>query len=130
MLWRLTREAGRRRPRCHRIPQPAGLEGRLQILGYLLLETGKPAEAEAEYRTAMAIQQKLADNQPAVPDYRKRLEWSHVNLGLRLLDTGKPAAAEAEYRQALAIREKLADDHPAVADNRSRLAGGHDGSPT
>ena len=31
-----------------------------------LAQTGKPAEAEAEYRQAMALYQKLADDDPAV----------------------------------------------------------------
>ena len=43
--------------------------------------TGKSSEAEAEYRKALAIQQKLADDNPAVADFRSRLASSHNNLG-------------------------------------------------
>ena len=35
--------------------------------------TGKPAEAEAEFRKGLAIQQKLADDNPAVTDFRSSL---------------------------------------------------------
>ena len=46
--------------------------------------TGKPAEAEAEFRKGLAIQQKLADDNPAVTDFRSRLASSHNNLGVLL----------------------------------------------
>ena len=69
----------------------------------LLSKTGKPAEAEAEYRKALAIWQKLADDNPAVTDFRSSLACSHRNLGDLLSKTGKPAEAEAEFRKALAI---------------------------
>ena len=95
-------------------------------LGILLSETGRPAEAEAEYRTALAIQQKLADDNPAVTEFRSDLAGSHNNLGNLLSADGQAAEAEAEYRAALAIQQKLADDNPAVTDFRSRLANSHD----
>ena len=81
--------------------------------------------AEAEYRTALAIQQKLADENPAVTDFRGRLSDSHNSLGILLWETGKTAAAEAEYRTAAAIQQKLADDNPAVTDFRIRLGASH-----
>ena len=91
----------------------------------LLSNTGKPAEAEAEYRKALALWQKLADDDPAVTDFRSSLADSHLNLGNLLSKTGKPAEAEAEYRKALAIQQKLADDNPAVTGFRSGLADSH-----
>ena len=39
-------------------------------LGILLSETGRPSEAEAEHRKAIALYQRLADDNPAVPGYR------------------------------------------------------------
>ena len=75
-------------------------------LGTLLSNTGKPSEAEAEYRTAMAIEQKLADDNPAVTQFRSTLAGSHHNLGSLLSATGKPSEAEAEYRKAIAISEE------------------------
>ena len=94
-------------------------------LGILLSDTGKPAEAEAEFRKALAIRQKLADDNPAVTEFRSGLADSHNDLGILLSNTGKPAEAEAEFRKALAIWQKLADDNPAVTGFRSNLAGSH-----
>ena len=96
-----------------------------RALADLLSKTGKPAEAEAEYRKALAIRQKLADDNPAVTGFRSSLADSHFDLGILLSNTGKPAEAEAEYRKALAIRQKLADDNPAVTGFRSGLADSH-----
>ena len=83
-------------------------------LGSLLSATGKPSEAEAEYRRAIAISQKVVDSNPAVTDFRVFLANHHTQLGNMLSNTGKPSEAEAEHRKALRIRQKLADDSPAV----------------
>ena len=114
-------EAGRRQPRRHRLPQRPGGQPRAASAS-CCRDTGKPAEAEAEFRKALAIRQKLADDNPAVTDFRSRLADSHINLGILLSETGKPAEAEAEYRKALAIRQKLADDNPSVIDFRGGLS--------
>ena len=58
-------------------------------LGILLSSTGKPSEAEAEYRKALAIQQKLADDNPAVTEFRSRLALSHNNLGCAAVEYGQ-----------------------------------------
>ncbi len=94
-------------------------------LGLLLAYLGKQAEAEAEYRKALAIYEKLAADFPAVPAYRQELAASYLNLGLLLVGLGKRAEAEAEYRQALAIQERLAADFPTVPEYRQHLATGH-----
>jgi hypothetical protein len=57
---------------------------------------GKPSEAEAKLRTALAIRQKLADDNPAVTEFRSQLALSHNNLGSVLARKGKPLEAEAE----------------------------------
>jgi tetratricopeptide (TPR) repeat protein len=72
-------------------------------LGLLLKNTGKPAEAEAEYRKAQAIFQKLADASPDVNVFRANLAECHYNLGDLLSATGKPAEAVADYRKALEL---------------------------
>src|SRR5262245_8825625 len=94
-------------------------------LAVLLMETGKPAEALEAFRKALAIQQKLADANPAVAGYRSDLALSHNNIGMVLLRTGKPEEALTAWREALAINQKLADAHPAVAECQSALAGTH-----
>ncbi len=96
----------------------------------LLSETGKPAEAEAECRKALAIRQKLADDNPAVTEFRTRLAHSHYNLGDLLSKTGKPAEAEAEFRKAMALHQKLADDDPAITDFRDSWRGATTTSPS
>ena len=91
-------------------------------LADLLSKTGKPAEAEAEFRKALAIRQKLADDNPAATGFRSGLADSHFDLGILLSNTGKPAEAEAEFRKALAIRQKLVDDNPSDIDLRDGLS--------
>ena len=48
-----------------------GLANSHMYLGNVLSLTGKPAEAEAELRTALAIYQKLADENPAFTVFRR-----------------------------------------------------------
>ena len=47
-------------------------------MGKLRSHTGKPLEAEAELHKAMAIQQKLADDNPAVIGFRLFLAFGHI----------------------------------------------------
>jgi tetratricopeptide (TPR) repeat protein len=91
-------------------------------LGLLLSDLGKRPEAEAEYRQALALPEKLASDFPGVPRYREELARSHNNLGNLLSDLGKRPEAEAEYRQALALQEKLATDFPTLPQYREQLA--------
>ncbi len=88
----------------------------------MLRETGNPAEALQEYQKALAIQQRLADANPAVTDFQRRLASFHSNIGIVLRDTRKPAEALQEFQKALAITQKLADANPAVTDFQRRLA--------
>ena len=94
-------------------------------LGDSAVGTGKAPEAEAEYRQALAIQQKLADDNPAVTEFRSSWPTATTTSASCWRETGKASEAEAEYREALAIQRKLADDNPAVTDFRSRLAHSH-----
>ena len=84
--------------------------------------TGNSSAAECEFRNALAIQQKLADDNPAVTLFRSRLSSSHINLGWLLSNMGKTSNAEAEYREALALEQKLADDNPAILKFQRDLA--------
>ncbi len=88
-------------------------------------ETGSHAAAEAEFRTALAIQQKLADDNPAVTEFRSGLATSHMRLARAFSFMGKSSDGEAEFRTALAIQRKLAGDNPAVTEFRSQLALSH-----
>jgi len=98
-----------------------GLADTFDELGILLWEAHKSAEAVPEYRAAIAIQQRLTEDNPTA-EFRQVLANSHSHLGLALQSIGKHAEAEAEIRTAAAIDQKLVDDHPAVAVFRRNLA--------
>src|SRR5262249_26815589 len=91
-------------------------------LGALLSDLDKREQAEAAYRQALTLREKLVADFPAVPQYRLELARSHNNLGYLLAGLGKRAESEAAYRQALAILEKLAADFPAVPQYRQDVA--------
>jgi eukaryotic-like serine/threonine-protein kinase len=91
-------------------------------IGYLLAEEGKSAEAHQAHQKALAIRQKLADANPAVPGYQNDLAATHCNMGHVLSDAGKPEEALTALRKALAIWQKLADANPAVAEFQDVLA--------
>ena len=46
----------------------------------------------------------MADDNPAVSEFRNSLTLSHNNLDWLLQQTGKAVEAEAEYRKALEIQ--------------------------
>ena len=94
-------------------------------LGGLLDDLGKRGDAEAEYRAALTIQEKLAADFPTVPEYRRELADSHNNLGVLLAGHGKWGEAEAEYRADLTISEKLAADFPGVPNYQIGLGGSY-----
>jgi tetratricopeptide (TPR) repeat protein len=94
-------------------------------LGVLLADLGRRPEAEAQYRRALALQEKLAAQFPAVPQYRDDLAGSHDNLGLLLAGLGKRPEAEEQYRRALALKEKLAAEFPAVPRYQVALGGAY-----
>jgi serine/threonine protein kinase/tetratricopeptide (TPR) repeat protein len=89
----------------------------------------RETEAVAEFRTAIKfhrtaikLQQRLADERPDIPDYRQRLAGSHQGLGEVLQSQSKRVEAEAHYRLAIEGFRRLADEHPDVPMYRSRLA--------
>jgi tetratricopeptide (TPR) repeat protein len=93
-------------------------------LGQLLKETGRLAEAEAEYRAAVLVRRKLVGESPGVNSWRE-LAFTQARLGRLLKDTGRSRVAEAEYRAALAILKELVRRNPGVPVYRDDLAGGH-----
>src|SRR5262249_31928963 len=71
-LARADREALAAGPRVSKDAR-RGLADMLNELGIVLWQSDKPAEAEPEFRTALAIQQKLADENPTDTDVRNFL---------------------------------------------------------
>jgi tetratricopeptide (TPR) repeat protein len=94
-------------------------------LGIVLSDMGKTSEGLKEYQQALAIRQKLADSNPAIPAFQINLVATHLNIGDVLRDTGHPADALNEYQKALAIAQKLADGDPAVTQFQRGLAASH-----
>ena len=93
-----------------------------QFIANTKTTVGRKAETDAEYRAALAIQQKLAADNPAVTRFQSRLASSHQKIGWLLSETGKTAEAMESFRRALEIGQKLADDNPAVPGYRNGLA--------
>ena len=113
-------EAGRRQSHPHRLPPPPGTQ--LQRLRPAVASDGQGGGGEAEFRKALALYQELVNANPAVPEFRSFLAYSHFNLGYLLWDTGESSEAAAEYGRALVLRQKLTDDYPAIPRFQGELA--------
>jgi tetratricopeptide (TPR) repeat protein len=87
-------------------------------LGSLLANLGKRPEAEAAFRRAVDLHEKLAAEFPGVPQHRHQVAGSLNNLGNLLVGLGKSAEAEAAYRRGLDFYERLAAEFPAVPEYR------------
>ncbi len=85
-------------------------------------KAGKVAEAQAAYRKAIALQQKLARDFPNIPSYRFDLAGSHLGLADVFRQTGRLKEAEAGIREAVALLERLVAEFPAVGPYRQELA--------
>jgi tetratricopeptide (TPR) repeat protein/tRNA A-37 threonylcarbamoyl transferase component Bud32 len=96
-------------------------------IGYVLRQTGKPAEALESYQKALAIWQKLADANPAVARYQRDLAQIHTHIGLLVLMwMGKPEEALTAFRTASDIMQKMVDANPADIGFQYGLAIIHD----
>ncbi|QEH31636.1 Serine/threonine-protein kinase PknD [Aquisphaera giovannonii] len=82
-------------------------------LGYLQYHTGHPEEALATLDRARALEQALADREPATPRYPRLLAMISRCTGEALDALGRPGAEEA-YRRSVGILEKLTAAHPDV----------------
>ncbi len=74
-------------------------------LGVERWQMGKPAEAETEFRTALAIQQRLVDENPSLSFNRDRLGCCLIYLGDVLRSLGRAADAKGWYERAIALKE-------------------------
>jgi serine/threonine protein kinase/WD40 repeat protein/tetratricopeptide (TPR) repeat protein len=81
----------------------------------LVLEwAGRPAEAVAAARRAVAVRKELAAD-PGTPEDRSQLVLVYHSLAYGLFQAGREAEAERWYNAALAAGDQLAHDHPAAA---------------
>ena len=68
-------------------------------IGDLVGPMGKLTEQEAAYREALALEQKLVDDNPAVADYRYRLSAIRNNLGILLAVTAQVVGGRVRVSQ-------------------------------
>jgi tetratricopeptide (TPR) repeat protein len=103
----------------HGQDHPAAIRA-LNLLGILLREDGKPAEARTPLEQALALHRTTAGDGKEDENLASIL----ANLGTVLRDLGEREAARAQFERALALHRKLfGDAHPMVANDLSNLAG-------
>jgi hypothetical protein len=88
----------------------------------LLMREGKTAEAEAEYRSALAVYRKLADQSPDVDEFRGGQASTRNALGILLSNRGKPTEAEAPSAGASGGRGSVISEEQVepAPDNRDQ----------
>jgi serine/threonine protein kinase len=86
---------------------------------------GNAAEAEAAYRQAVALLEKLVGDFPGVPAYREGLARSCESLAYRLFWATKYEECMQLRCRVLADYEKLAADFPTVPAYQRAMAGAH-----
>jgi tetratricopeptide (TPR) repeat protein len=91
-------------------------------LGVLLVNTGRPKDAEGAFRDGLDLYKGLAAEFPDVPMYRDGLAVKHMNLGHLLQDTGHPKEAEVAYREARDLQKQLVEKYSTVPEYRRTLA--------
>jgi tetratricopeptide (TPR) repeat protein len=88
-------------------------------------ELGSSSDAQADFRQAIAIRERLVRENPAAEDYQDGLGWCYAHLAGAQFQADLLAEAAASYRQLVAIREQLVQDHPARTDYQHQLALGY-----
>jgi len=73
---------------------------------------GKPQEALASYRKALAISQSVLGRHPSDRRARQVVAQSHEGLGLLLAFQGKGTEGLEHFREALKLRQAVADSDP------------------
>ena len=91
-------------------------------LGLALSHARRLTEAEAEYRNALAIYQKLAGDDPTMPRHRDGVADTANNLAVALRRVGRAAETRDLCDRAVALREALIREDPGTASYRSGLA--------
>lgn len=82
-------------------------------IGDLALQTGDRSRAQAEYETALALRQALADARPGDRTARRNLGNAHVRIGNLRGAQGDLAGAEDAFRQGIALLRALLEDDAA-----------------
>jgi serine/threonine-protein kinase len=87
-----------------------------------LLQAGDYQEAEKYFRQTLPLSQKLHDQSPALPRYRRALAFAWSNIGITLENQGKIEDAESAYRQSIELHERFAEDFSYWPDGHVGLA--------
>jgi tetratricopeptide (TPR) repeat protein len=117
---RLVAEAGPGGPSSRLVPRRLDLGYSLNGLAQGLRQHGKPAEAEAAFRRALALREELAAS--GVPQRRHELAQTSNEYGRFLLEQGRLAEAEAAFQKAVALREHLAAESPSLPVTQQDVA--------
>ncbi len=83
---------------------------------------GHAAVAEAEYRQSLAIVQRLAEDHPVVPSYRRDRARVAMDLAAVDLALGQHAEARVMAEKSVALSEALLAADSRSVDHRGRLA--------
>jgi tetratricopeptide (TPR) repeat protein len=81
-------------------------------MGSFLKWTGKPADAISASEKALAMQRKLAEDNPKSAYFQRLLAYGITSLGMLRQELGDWSEALAAYNRALQIHRKLADAEP------------------
>jgi serine/threonine protein kinase len=81
-------------------------------LAQVLLNTGRPREAEAIIQQALPEAERLADDFPNARDYRLRLWWIHSVQGSALFAMNRIKDAQLAYQRSVTVLEKMLADQP------------------
>jgi tetratricopeptide (TPR) repeat protein len=95
------------------------------MLGLLLGDLGRWAEAEKEERTGIALSKQLVADFPGVPDYAVYLGGAYCNLGNIMSGFGQPQTALEWYRNAFATLEAVLAQDMRLAKAREFLGKVH-----
>ncbi len=84
--------------------------------GDQLHASGRHEESVQSYHAAISRLEKLAAQNPKVPEYRAEQAYCYFALSLVLRAAGRSEDAEQSQQQGLLIHAKLAADHPNAPD--------------
>jgi tetratricopeptide (TPR) repeat protein len=78
----------------------------------------QPSDAEAEYDSALLLQQDLHQARPLNADYTQALARTYYNRGILRYYDREPAATESDFREAVRLLEPLAEkEHEPQTEN-------------
>src|SRR5205085_2751815 len=110
---------------CELEPDAAILEAELapshRLLGHVYNQTGRKAEALAEYEEALAVMRRVVRQQPEVTDFQNQLARCHFDRGMMLWELGSLARAQGSFTSARDIRRALVKAIPGNLTTRTSL---------